>query len=278
VREIRWVFGFWATPNLLLGGFGHRHNNGRKIEHTRESTGEIRKTGLSKELLIGEEMVELPCVTIIFLTTSPSVGPWAPAGRPGPRQSGRWPHPAGLGHQKPRPGLGRPKSPQAGRAIETPGGGGLPHHHRLGCGAGRLVPAPAEEDAESEAPEWELRERREGNEERGGRRPRSWVPEVRNSRLFPPRPPSWRPRKEYELKTAFLCSFLCLSLAISLVSIYHLGLGVKGIATIRLQTDRGRGGLRTGTRQCVHRPDIGRTRSGVSIVWLARRPVLVLGT
>jgi hypothetical protein len=32
--------------------------------------------------------------------------------------------------------------------------------------AGRRVAAPAEEDAQSEAPEWELRERREREEER----------------------------------------------------------------------------------------------------------------
>jgi hypothetical protein len=55
------------------------------------------------------------CGGVFFLTTSTSVGPRAPAGRPGSRQSGRWPHPAGLGHQKFRPGLDRPKSPRAAR-------------------------------------------------------------------------------------------------------------------------------------------------------------------
>jgi len=33
--------------------------------------------------------------------------------RPGSRQSGSWPHPAGVGHQKSRPRLDRPKSPRA---------------------------------------------------------------------------------------------------------------------------------------------------------------------
>jgi hypothetical protein len=42
------------------------------------------------------------------------------------------------------------------------GGTGLPHHY----GVGRLAPALAEEDAQSEASEWELRERREREEER----------------------------------------------------------------------------------------------------------------
>jgi len=32
------------------------------------------------------------CDNIFFLTTSTSVGPRAPAGRPGSRQSRRWPH------------------------------------------------------------------------------------------------------------------------------------------------------------------------------------------
>jgi len=58
-------------------------------------------------------MVELPCVTKKVLTAS--VGPRAPAGRPGSRQSGRWPHLAGLGHQKSGPRLDRPKSPRAAR-------------------------------------------------------------------------------------------------------------------------------------------------------------------
>jgi hypothetical protein len=58
VREISsaflglWVgFPLWATPNLLLGGFGHQHNNRQKIEHARKSTGEIRQTGLSKNIV-----------------------------------------------------------------------------------------------------------------------------------------------------------------------------------------------------------------------------------
>jgi len=50
-----------------------------------------------------------------FLTTSTSVGPRAPAGRSGSRQSGHWTHPAGLGHDKARPGLDSPKSPRAAR-------------------------------------------------------------------------------------------------------------------------------------------------------------------
>ena len=49
-------------------------------------------------------MVELPCVTIFFLTNTVALAlAHGPAGRPGSRQSGRWPHPAGLGHQKSRP-------------------------------------------------------------------------------------------------------------------------------------------------------------------------------
>jgi len=55
------------------------------------------------------------CDDIVFLITSTSVGPRAPAGRPGSRQSGRCSHPAGLGHHKSRPGLDRPKSPRAAR-------------------------------------------------------------------------------------------------------------------------------------------------------------------
>jgi len=51
----------------------------------------------------------------IFLNTSTSVGPRAPAGRPGSMQSGNWALPAGLGHQKARPGLDRPKGPRAAR-------------------------------------------------------------------------------------------------------------------------------------------------------------------
>jgi hypothetical protein len=50
-----------------------------------------------------------------FILTSTSVGPRAPAGRPGSTQSGHWALPAGLGHQKARPGLDGPKSPRAAR-------------------------------------------------------------------------------------------------------------------------------------------------------------------
>jgi hypothetical protein len=49
----------------------------------------------------------------IFLNTSTSVGPRAPAGRPGSMQSSHWALPAGLGLQKARPGLARSKSPRA---------------------------------------------------------------------------------------------------------------------------------------------------------------------
>jgi len=57
-------FEFWATPNLLMGGFVHQHNNRQRVEQARKSTGKIRQTGVSKKLLFGEEMVELPCDNI----------------------------------------------------------------------------------------------------------------------------------------------------------------------------------------------------------------------
>jgi len=55
----------------------------------------------------------------------------------------------------------------------------------------RLV--PAEENARSEVSEWELQERSEWEEEKGGGR--SWVPMVRNNLCFSPRPRSWHLRK-----------------------------------------------------------------------------------
>jgi len=39
------------------------------------------------------------CDNIFFLTTSTRVGLRAPAGRPGLRQSGRWPHPSASGER-----------------------------------------------------------------------------------------------------------------------------------------------------------------------------------
>jgi hypothetical protein len=58
---------------------------------------------------------------------------------------------------------------------------------------GRRVLAAAEDDAQSGASEWELRERREREEEeRGGRRLRSWALRMRSDRSsFPYPPPSW---------------------------------------------------------------------------------------
>ena len=52
---------------------------------------------------------------------------------------------------------------------------------------GRLVPPPAEEDAQNEVPEWELRERK----------PRGWAQGSRN-RCSSPRPPLWHLRKRSE--------------------------------------------------------------------------------
>jgi len=74
---------------------------------------------------------------------------------------------------------------------------------------GMLV--PADEDAESEAPEREKRS--------GWRRPRNWAPRVRNSLCFSPCPLSWHPRKRARGRVSisfvlsflsFLCSFFSL--------------------------------------------------------------------
>jgi hypothetical protein len=69
---------------------------------------------------------------------------------------------------------------------------------------GRLVPGQVEEDAQSEASEWELRERSE--RERGGSRPRSWAPRVGNSGCSSPHPPLWPSRKRD--KVWGRCSFV----------------------------------------------------------------------
>jgi hypothetical protein len=58
---------------------------------------------------------------------------------------------------------------------------------------GRRVPPPVENDAESEASEWELRERREREAER---RAEAEEPSARvEEPCFSPRPPSWHRRK-----------------------------------------------------------------------------------
>jgi len=59
VSEIRWAFLVPWLGFLLLGAFGHHHNNAYKIVYTPKSAGEIRRWRLFKILLIGEEMVEL---------------------------------------------------------------------------------------------------------------------------------------------------------------------------------------------------------------------------
>ena len=67
--------------------------------------------------------LRIPAATLdgaFFLNHCTSVGPRAPVVRPGSGQSDHWARPAGLGHQKARPGLDHPKSPRAGRTIETP--------------------------------------------------------------------------------------------------------------------------------------------------------------
>ena len=116
VSKIRWAFLVLWMVFQLLRAFGHHHNSRYKSVHTRTSTGKIRRIGLSKKIVNWRrDGGAVMCDDIFFLITSTSVGPRAPAGRPGSRQSGRWSYPAGLGHQKSRPGLDRPKSPRAAR-------------------------------------------------------------------------------------------------------------------------------------------------------------------
>jgi len=81
----------------------------------------------------------------------------------------------------------------------------------------------------------------EGNERRkGGRRLKSLVLEVRDSRCSSPRPPSWRPREWSRVLGRF--SFLCLLFVISLVCFYlgqALAKGNGELATSRLRADCG---------------------------------------
>jgi len=80
---------------------------------------------------------------------------------------------------------------------------GLLLHHRVG----RLVPAPAEKDAQSEVPEWELRERRERGEE-GRVEAEELGADGRNNLCFAPRPPSWHPRKRSMMWGRAVVSFV----------------------------------------------------------------------
>jgi hypothetical protein len=99
---------------------------------------------------------------------------------------------------------------------------------------GRLIPAPAGEDAQSEASEWELRKRRESEEERRaeaeGLAPSSRKP------CYYPRPPSWHPRKRSEN----VLSFICYSFGPSSIFLGQAWAEVKG----KLATCRHSGGER----------------------------------
>jgi len=87
--------------------------------------------------------------------------------------------------------------------------------------AGRLVPAPAGGDAQSEASEWELRERQEREEER-----RREAEELgggdEEQPLFLPTPSLMASAEEEQAEeTAFRCSFLRLSFVISMGLFNH---------------------------------------------------------
>ena len=88
---------------------------------------------------------------------------------------------------------------------------------------GRRIPAPAEEDARSEASEWELGS--SGSEKRRGKQSlRSWALRSRNP-CFSPHPPSWHPQKRSRKRGPLSFD---LSFVISLVRSLSSGKGQGG--------------------------------------------------
>jgi hypothetical protein len=86
---------------------------------------------------------------------------------------------------------------------------------------GRRVPPPAEDDAQSEASEWELRELRERDEEQRQ--------EAEEQPLFLLTPPSWPLReKSRSLRAVFFCLSFVISFVVSLVPSIILGTGLGG--------------------------------------------------
>jgi hypothetical protein len=105
---------------------------------------------------------------------------------------------------------------------------------------GRRVPAPVEDDVQSEASEWELRERREREEERRQEAEGQGV-EDEEPPLFLPTPSFVASAEEQlERRRRFPLSSLCLSFVVSLVRFHLLGQAwAEELATSRHRADCG---------------------------------------